>query len=245
MAQVRLISLIWGAAPVSWPTFVDRYSEVLPPASPSHSEGVVVAVLIALFLTALFALFSPALRQTKVVNILSLRVGDNVKGENETPGVVTTTFFLLQGAFLLSILLEAIYADRIEGAVDISAYWLRLLAFMGVVIGSFLISCLVYRWIGAVFSGKEEMKVFQLNYMTLTVLWSVFLFVPTLMLVMDKVDLEVALGVAFIGYFLFRTVLFVRIVQIFRFSFHHPLHLFLYLCGREIAPLLLALGAFL
>lgn len=228
-----------------WPAFAERYGEVVAPPSPSHSEGVVVAVLITLFFTALFSLFSPALRRTKVLNILALRAGDNVKGESDTPGVGITTFFLLQGAFLLAILLEAGYADKVGNAMDYTSYRWRLLAFVGVIVGAFVVSCLVYRWIGLVFATKEEVKVWRVNYFTLLSLWSLFLFVPVLMLVMDKLSHTVSLAVALAGYVVFRIILFVRIVQIFRFSFHHPLHLFLYLCGREFAPLLLLLGVFL
>ena len=242
---MKTSAIISDTLPAVWPTFAERYGEVASPSSPSHSEGVVVAVLVALFFTALFSLFSPALRRTKILNILALRAGDNVKGESDTPGVGITTFFLVQGAFLLSILLEAAYADRVGNAVDYPSYWWRLLAFVGVIVGVFVISCLVYRWIGFVFAGKEEMKVWRVNYMTLLSLWALFLFIPVLMLVLDRLSHGLSLGVALGGYVVFRIILFVRIIQIFRFSFHHPLHLFLYLCGREFAPLLLILGVFL
>ncbi|MDO4695800.1 DUF4271 domain-containing protein [Porphyromonas sp.] len=227
-----------------WPTFAERYGEMSRDLVPAYGEGVVVAVLISLFLTALFALFSPGVRNAKILAVLTLRVGDNTKGKGENVSGMTQTFFLLQGAFLFSLLIEALYADRGGGlAPDVKTYWVRIAIILGTVIALFAVSSLVYMWIGAVFGAKEENKVWKVSYLTLLMLWSTYLFIPVVLLVISKSSVLAAISVALVGYLLFRTVLFIRIVQIFKFSYHHPLHLFLYLCGREIAPLLLVLGA--
>lgn len=225
-----------------WPVFVDRYGDASELSPVLHDDSVVVAVLSCLFVTALFLLFSPHLRRVKLTSILTLRAGDNVKGDNDFPGGLTLSFFLLQGAFLLSVLGETLTRELGWWETVPWSYWYRVGLIGGGIFCAFGLSGMIYRWIGRVFAGKEERDVWQVSYLTLLSLWALFLFVPVVLLFFSDVGLWGALGVAFVGYVLFRLVLFVRTVQIFRFSLHYPFHVFLYLCGREIVPLLFVLG---
>lgn len=226
---------------VRWPVFSNRYAPVLAESSVPYVETLVVVLLGMLFLSAMLYLFAPGLGYSKLMTTLTLHRGDNAKGRGEGTRRLPVIFILVQGGVLLSILAEAFYTSATGDVADgVWQYWVRIGGGFGGAVILYTLSCLLYTWIGRLFATPDERKVWAVSYHALTCVWSLSLFVPVLMLTLGDVSpiaTFVTLGTIYI---LYRIALVIRTLQIFGLAFFHPLHLFLYLCGREIVPLLFA-----
>lgn len=219
----------------SWPLFREYVTPVLSRQVAPYTEGVVLLLLALLLLTALLYILVPSLGWQRVNASLSLNAGDNTKGRDDS--MLPQVLLQCEGGLLFAILLETLYSD-VTGlyAETISQYWLRIGLFSCGVALLYLLAWLFYRLTLAIFFTPEQARTWWVSYYTLTSLWSLALFLPMILLYFAALPIIIVLGLLLLLWSLYRVFILVRTLQIFPQAFSYPLHLFLYLCGREIAP---------
>ena len=101
----------------------------------------------------------------------------------------------------------------------------------------FVVKCGMYFFVGTIFFDKETFRIWIDNFFSLLASLGVFLFIPVLFYFYDVAGI-LSLAIIFICFILFELFVIYKSILLFFYKPSLLLHLFLYLCGQEIIPLL-------
>lgn len=164
----------------------------------------------------------------------------------EPTGALRGRFFLvMQTCFLQSLLFLDYTQDQMpEVFAQVSPYTL-LLTSTGIISGYYFWKILTYRFINGIFFPAERNKQWN-NHFLVSILATGFLLLPLTLLV---VFFDLPYEETFVAYVLLMVIvkilLFYKCYRIFFSSLIGNLHIILYFCALEIAPLLLLWGILL
>lgn len=141
------------------------------------------------------------------------------------------TFALLQALFVSGVL-----ATLLQAPSD-ATFWHTTLQHTLAISGGFVVSAVVTFWIWHTFSTAEKYQVWFRFYFNTTALLGGLLYVPLLLILLDPSSRSISLYLSIGLYLLFRLALFGYALRVFPRLFKYPLHIILYLCTCEFAPI--------
>lgn len=222
----------------TWPTFNTLYPLVRQPEEAVYNNSLTVVVLAMLTLYAVLMLLFPKIKPKYLVKLLLIRRGDNLGLRENGFQLPIRLFYIVQALLLSAICLEPFTHNLLGKASSTPAYWQNI----GIVAGGLLLAGLLvylaYHWIGYTFLTPQESAHWRIAQLSLISLWGLTLYLPTTLLLLTSLPPIAVLGVFALLYILMRIVIVSVSVRVFVTGLQHPLHLFLYLCGCEIAPML-------
>ena len=221
-----------------WPSFEQSFTgDPIVVGTPYHDTQTAVVLVMLM----LFSLLQLTIRRTHLTNlytILSLKRGDSLNLREHGFDLPLRIFYLFQTFTLLSICLEP-QTHTVWGVpLQPSDYWMRVLMLMGILMLGFSIIYLAYCWVGYVFLDPEGRNLWNVNQIVLLTLFGLSLYIPTFLLILVPGSDYWILPVVLALYAIFRLSVVTCSLRLFTKLFNRSLHLFLYLCGCEIGPVI-------
>lgn len=151
--------------------------------------------------------------------------------KSESIQVVTVVVALFQALFVSASLTTLLIAPSSE------AFWHRTLYHTFAIALLFLLSTAILFWVWRTFSTRDRCREWFYFYFSATATLGALLYLPLLLLLLFPCFRILALLLTALLYLLFRISLGYYALRIFSHLLRYPLHIILYLCACEIAPI--------
>lgn len=197
------------------PFFEERYAPILKSEAPDYLDGLLVVLILSLILTAAQLFFRKKSNEEPQRSLLHILTSVQTIG---LLGIVATLYQSFNG----------------------SEFWQSVLQYSSIFGIVFIIRQLIYLWIWLCFSrGTNKAKWFG-QYLQYWTTFGVTLYLPIALMLLQWTTFHAPLLIVAATYVAFRIIVFIYSLNIFPHLHRYPLHIILYLCTCEIAPLLFA-----
>lgn len=197
------------------PFFEERYTPILKSEVPVYQDDLLVGFILLLAFSAF--LFIQKRRYKK-----------------EVWSGLLHFFASIQSLFLLGVTCALLVHS------ENSLFWDNTLFYSVILLIIFALRVIGYIWIWGAFSRGGDKKKWFSEYFRYWGILGYLWFVPILILLFNRGNYLLPLLLIGISYLAFRIIIFTRSLSIFPHLRRYPLHIILYLCTCETAPVLFA-----
>lgn len=205
----------------NWPLYRERYApQIFSDVPPEFRDGLTLLLLIFLTIGAfLYALYR--------------RRGKNSSG---TSSIVLGSYAMLQTFFTIGIVL-ALYSTESAGEL----FWVKVGYGTMAGTGYFVVNTLLYTLLWFAFGESGNVLTWFRNYFILWGITGCALYLPIFTALTGVASERLILTMSAVIYLGFRIALIGQSFRVFPKLLKYPMHIILYLCTLEVAPLLFLL----